>query len=1067
MLGSRYHMTTELDKIRAFVGEDSYQKGKRFSKNDITFDYKDTMTKNNKETIHYFYVKSQHSYHNYRVTITKNNKEILDTDCDCMQFASWGSCKHVAACLIHFQEEMQSFSPENRKLLLSKQILNEFYKPQKKENLKIKKQLNLAIELEFFENYYNQEIIVKFKIGEEKLYNLNNRFSEFVRNYGQEDYQIAFGKNFTYDSTKHFFSKSDENIIKYFVDWYKKDPYNDFKHLVFTESQFESFLKKIEEVPFTIKNYGRIDRVVRENPLQLELQKGEKYYKLSFLENDYDFLTEDCRYVVKNYTLYEIPLESSKIISLMQQNGLHDLEFKEEDLEVFNQGILPRIKQNIILDKTVEDKIILGVKPEFKIYFDIQEGIVLCDVVAIYQNQEINYFEENSHILRDELTENQVIEELFTYGFFINNKKLYLDDIDSMGEFLETHLLELAKKYEIYTSDKMKATKIIKENPVTSMFSIGTDNIMKYEFNYGEIDSNEILDVLEGLKGRKRYYRLKNGSLIDLTNNNGLREYEKLINDMDLTAREVRSGSGVIPKYRAIYLDSIKKEKYHIIKTNNLFDELVQNFNAYKDLDISLNEKDKKILRDYQVTGVKWLYNIYKCGLGGILADEMGLGKSIQLIYFIKQIIKEQKDAKILIVAPTSLIYNWKKEFDKFGSEIKYKVLAENRKQRKSELESLEETQVCITTYGLLRKDKEIYEKISFELIALDEAQYIKNNSAQMTKTVKSLNAKVKIALTGTPLENSVLELWSIFDFIMPGYLANNLKFQRKYNIKDVEKEDLEILNSLNMQIKPFILRRKKKDVVKELPDKIENNIMIELNQEQKKLYIAQLEKTKKEMTEIVASEGFKKGSFKILQLLTRLRQVCIDPNLIFENYQGVSSKIENLIQITKGIIENGHKILLFTSFKTALDIVNREFTNQGISTYAIDGSVSSKKRMELVEKFNQDNTNAFLITLKAGGTGLNLTSADVVIHLDLWWNPQVENQATDRAHRIGQTKTVEVIKLICKGTIEERIMELQKKKKILSDALIEGKDRDSNILSKLTEKDIKNLLAIDNEEEE
>ena len=636
-----------------------------------------------------------------------------------------------------------------------------------------------------------------------------------------------------------------------------------------------------------------------------------------------------------------------------------------------------------------------------------------------------------------------------------------------MGEFLETHLLELAKKYEIYTSDKMKATKIIKENPVTSMFSIGTDNIMKYEFNYGEIDSNEILDVLEGLKGRKRYYRLKNGSLIDLTNNNGLREYEKLINDMDLTAKEVRSGSGVIPKYRAIYLDSIKKEKYHIIKTNNLFDELVQNFNAYKDLDISLNEKDKKILRDYQVTGVKWLYNIYKCGLGGILADEMGLGKSIQLIYFIKQIIKEQKDAKILIVAPTSLIYNWKKEFDKFGSEIKYKVLAENRKQRKSELESLEETQVCITTYGLLRKDKEIYEKISFELIALDEAQYIKNNSAQMTKTVKSLNAKVKIALTGTPLENSVLELWSIFDFIMPGYLANNLKFQRKYNIKDVEKEDLEILNSLNMQIKPFILRRKKKDVVKELPDKIENNIMIELNQEQKKLYIAQLEKTKKEMTEIVASEGFKKGSFKILQLLTRLRQVCIDPNLIFENYQGVSSKIENLIQITKGIIENGHKILLFTSFKTALDIVNREFTNQGISTYAIDGSVSSKKRMELVEKFNQDNTNAFLITLKAGGTGLNLTSADVVIHLDLWWNPQVENQATDRAHRIGQTKTVEVIKLICKGTIEERIMELQKKKKILSDALIEGKDRDSNILSKLTEKDIKNLLAIDNEEEE
>ena len=349
--------------------------------------------------------------------------------------------------------------------------------------------------------------------------------------------------------------------------------------------------------------------------------------------------------------------------------------------------------------------------------------------------------------------------------------------------------------------------------------------------------------------------------------------------------------------------------------------------------------------------------------------------------------------------------------------------------------------------------------------MAIDEAQNIKNASAQMTKVVKEIKANTKIALTGTPLENSVLELWSIFDFIMPGYLANFLSFQRKYNIKDIESDELESLNSLNAQIKPFILRRRKKDVVKELPPKIENNISIDLTKEQKKLYVAQLEKTKKEMDEILASEGFKKGNFKILQLLTKLRQLCIDPRILFEDYAGGSAKIENLVTMVKGIIENGHKILLFTSFKTALDIVNKEFTNNNISTYVIDGSVSSKKRMELVDKFNQDDTNVFLITLKAGGTGLNLTSADVVIHLDLWWNPQVENQATDRAHRIGQTNTVEVIKLICKGTIEERILELQNKKKILSDALIEGEGRDENILSKLTEKDIKNLLTMDNEE--
>ena len=233
----------------------------------------------------------------------------------------------------------------------------------------------------------------------------------------------------------------------------------------------------------------------------------------------------------------------------------------------------------------------------------------------------------------------------------------------------------------------------------------------------------------------------------------------------------------------------------------------------------------------------------------------------------------------------------------------------------------------------------------------------------------------------------------------------------------------------------------------------------------QKKVYVAQLEKTRKDIEDTINTEGFSKARFKILQLLTKLRQICIDPKIVYENYNGGSSKIDNLVKTVREIVDNNHKILLFTNYLTALNIVNRELNNNGITSYIIDGSVPSKKRMELVDKFNNDDTNVFLITLKAGGTGLNLTSADVVIHLDLWWNPQVENQATDRAHRIGQTKTVEVIKMVCKGTIEERILELQEKKKILSDSLIEGEDIDKNIISKLTEKDIKRLLTIDNQD--
>ena len=441
----------------------------------------------------------------------------------------------------------------------------------------------------------------------------------------------------------------------------------------------------------------------------------------------------------------------------------------------------------------------------------------------------------------------------------------------------------------------------------------------------------------------------------------------------------------------------------------------------------------------------------------------MGLGKSIQLIYLTKLIIKENPKAKILIIAPTSLIYNWQKEFDKFGSELKYKVFAESKTQRLNELDNIDDINILITSYGLVRNDLDKYKEIPFDLVAIDEAQNIKNPNTGISKAVKSLNTNIKFALTGTPIENSLLELWSIFDFIMPGYLASKDKFQSLYSVKDIDKEDNN-LNRLNTQISYFILRRKKKDVVKDLPDKLENNIYIDLGKTQKKVYVAEVQKTREELDELIQTEGWTKARFKILQLLTKLRQICIDPSIIFDNYKGESAKIDELLKIVEETKANGHKMLIFTTYKKALDLIIPKLNNIGISSYYIDGSVSSKKRMELVDKFNNDDTDVFIITLKAGGTGLNLTSATVVIHLDLWWNPQVENQATDRAHRIGQKNTVEVIRLITKGTIEERILELQNKKRKLAELLIDNENHTENQFSKLTEDDIKMLLSMDNE---
>ena len=302
----------------------------------------------------------------------------------------------------------------------------------------------------------------------------------------------------------------------------------------------------------------------------------------------------------------------------------------------------------------------------------------------------------------------------------------------------------------------------------------------------------------------------------------------------------------------------------------------------------------------------------------------MGLGKSIQTIMFIKQVLKEKPDVKIMIVVPTSLVYNWQNEFEKLAPDLKYVVVADNKKRRKEIIEKQDEYNIFITSYGLVRNDKDEYENMDFELCIVDEAQNIKNYQAIMTKEIKKIKAKCKIALTGTPLENNITELWSIFDYIMPGYLNSITKFREKYNIKDIDEDSLKIIELLNHQIKPFILRRKKSDVIKSLPEKIENKVYIDLPKKQKMLYLKVLNDTKKEMDELIGEGRISKIKMKILQLLTKLRQICIDPSVMYDNYNGESIKIDELISIVKENVENGHKILIFSSFKRVLDNVSK-----------------------------------------------------------------------------------------------------------------------------------------------
>lgn len=1038
--------------ILGIVGRDSFIKGRWYDSREIR---RDDLTKLANSFMHTFRVKSEISRKLYTVKVKNNGKEIEGYSCSCPQFERAKTCKHIAAVLINCYDTISSYEFID-KLALSKEILAS-YKNTDLNTIKEK----LDIELEFQFSY--GDIYLKVRIGNKKKYTLSTygKISNFIDAYNERK-EYVFGKNLIYSPSKYYFDNKDAELLEYLGDlvgqrnsyYYVSNGY-----ISINIKAFETILSIIGEKEFTIMGSGTIYNIYNGLPTEYNLSKdsdGNFVLKLSDVEN-YKFLDYDYKFAAYNHNLYILDRKDRDLLKQLRQRKIDELVFDKNSVKEFSNGLLNNVKNNITIDSNVTE-IELPSKPSVKLYFDISYSKLKCDIVLDYKGKEINYFDKTD-FLRDNDYEAEVVEDILNYKFIEDKNSFIMTDDDEIYYFLDEVLASLSEKYQVFTSKKIDNTKVLKNVSTSSNFSIGQDGIMSYKFSVEGINQEDLNSLFSALKQKKRYYKLKNNNVVSLEGNEELEQLNNLITDLDLSKGDILEGDAVIPKYRAIYIDSLKNSKYKNIETNNLFDEFISNFKKYKNLSVSFDKDDEKILRDYQKDGVKWLNTIYKCDLGGILADEMGLGKSLQTITFIKQILKEKPLAKIIIVVPTALVYNWEKEFAKFAPQLKYVAVSDTVAKRQEIFANKDKYNIFITSYGLIRNDKDEYEDMNFELCVVDEAQNIKNYQATMTKEIKKIKAKCKIALTGTPVENNVTELWSIFDFIMPGYLNSVVKFREKYNIKDVDEKGLEVLNNLSNQIKPFILRRKKSDVVKSLPKKIENKIYIDLPDKQKMLYMKVLKDTKKEMDEMIRDGGFEKSRMKILQLLMKLRQICIDPSVMYENYTGDRVKIDELLRVVKESIDNNHKILIFSSFKRVLDNVKELFAKNNITYYMIDGSVKSKDRMNMVDKFNNDDTNCFLITLKSGGTGLNLTGADTVIHLDIWWNPQVENQATDRAHRIGQTKTVSVIKLVTKGTIEERIIELQDKKKILSENLIEGKS-DSESLSSLSEKDIKKLLS-------
>jgi len=732
------------------------------------------------------------------------------------------------------------------------------------------------------------------------------------------------------------------------------------------------------------------------------------------------------------------------------------------NLSDFYRKLLPALRE-VAEVHTEEQEFIesyIPSEPAFTFYLDVIGDRILCKAEVSYRDRTYSAldclrqsFPDRLSRLPDRETEvSSVLLSRFPEQD-LTNDLLWADRTDDlMYGLLNEGLSELRGYGEIQATDRFRAQKIRRNVKVSVGVSVKS-GIMELSVQSPDLSIRELSGLLASYREKKVYHRLSDGSFVSLEDSAA--ELSELMEELDLPLSALAKKSLTLPAYRAVYLDKLlEKNDSLYVDRDTGFRNLIRSFKTVNESDFELPSSLTGTLRNYQVYGYRWLRTLDAFGFGGILADDMGLGKTFQVIACLTAWKAPGKTA--LIVTPASLVYNWMEEFRKFSPTLLAAPVAGSQKEREEIIASMEKYDVLVTSYDLLKRDIGLYDGLTFSCEIIDEAQYIKNHTTAAAKSVKAISAGRRFALTGTPIENRLSELWSIFDFLMPGFLYSYEDFRENIETPIAKHEDEEVTKRLRDMISPFILRRLKKDVLKDLPDKLEETRYARFSGEQQKLYDARV-LSMKDLLDETDDESFRMNRMKILAELTKIRQICCDPGLLYENYGGPSAKREACLELVEAAIEGGHRILLFSQFTSMLSLLEQDLTARGIPFYIFTGSTPKKTRMELIRAFNEGDTPVFLISLKAGGTGINLTSADIVIHYDPWWNAAAENQATDRAHRIGQEKVVSVYRLIVKDTIEEKIQELQETKKALADAVLSGEGAD---LTAMTREDLMRLLC-------
>lgn len=952
-----------------------------------------------------------------------------------------------------------------------RQRLIDSYSPELSIDIRIEPQIELSGINDF-------DVI--FKIGQTQKYVLKDicELYDAFQNKGI----LQYGKKLRFLAKKESFAKEDIRLLDYILQYgeilhyseelnrrsYYYSSHFSTKCMTVYQNKMDEFFEIIKNMPITvIKNgekqvYEFVNNVL---DINLDIEKIENDYVLKINLKEYDYLiSNSCMYIFINGKIYTYEKEKNKELNEVLSLFLYDnkILIPEDKLADFSTYVFPKIDKylsnNYLLEGDVKKAVLVN-KLASKMYLDLDDNQnITMELKFCYNDCEFNILDPNykayidgKNIERNMIEEKEILKRIFIDGFEIVNGKtcFVLKDLDATYEFLSEKIVQYMNDFEILVTEKFKSKEIKK--PKLSSVSIKLDSgLLELDISKLDFNINEIKDVLKNYSIKKKYYKLKNGDFLSLEQNDDLEFLSDISNSFDVSYDKIDKGIIKLPVNRSIYLDQLLSKNDSInTNKNDDFNSLINNIeNKNFSENIKIDKNFDKVLRDYQKTGYKWLKVLENYKMGGILADDMGLGKTIQIITLLADNMKDKKTS--IVVCPSSLVLNWKSEIEKWCPKMNVCTVKGFAEERKEIIRKHNNYDVLITSYDLLKRDILEYEGIFFKYIIADEAQYIKNFTTQNATALKSLEGETKFALTGTPIENSVSELWSIFDFIMPGYLYSYNKFKKRLEEPILKQEDTEALKKLKTLINPFILRRVKKDVLTELPEKNITIMNNEMTDEQQKIYMSYFAQTKKEVSAELSENGFEKSKFKILMLLTRLRQICCHPSLFIDNYNGESGKLNQCIDLIREATDSGHRILLFSSYTSMFEIIEKELAKMNVKYYKLTGETPVSKRVDMVEEFNNDDSiKVFLISLKAGGTGLNLTGADVVIHYDPWWNLSIENQATDRAYRIGQKNSVQVYKLITKDTIEEKINKLQEKKAKISEELLSTEETFINKLSK------------------